>query len=303
MELSAYAEHFEGAHIYLNCDNPNTSNFWKYFHINFSKFKLARLTATYYNADNQSTQFDYFGDNDCDITHYATTTLVGNGDFRSNEGIELLKEADIIITNPPFSLFREYITTLFKYNKKFIVMGNMNAVTTNAIFPLFKDNLLWYGHSIHSGDVKFYVPDDYPLEASTCGVDKDGRKYIRVKGIRWFTNIDYKNRHTPLICSEVYSPIKYVKYDNYDAININKTSEIPLNYCGEMGVPITFLDKYCPEQFEIVGNSSSLAVPIHTSQGKVLSGRFYIDGKRLYDRIVVRYTDEWIKSHDINFKS
>ncbi len=182
----------------------------------------------------------------------TATPLRGNGDFRSDECIKLLKEADIVVTNPPFSLFREYVAQLVEYNKKFLIIGNVNSITYKECFKLIKDNKMWLGASIHSGDREFRVPDDYPLEAAGCRVDSDGHKYIRVKGVRWFTNLDYEERHENLDFYKRYTPEEYPKYDNYDAINIDKTSEIPKDYDGMMGVPITFLDKYNPEQFEII---------------------------------------------------
>lgn len=180
------------------------------------------------------------------------STLRQHGDFRSQECIELLKEADIVVTNPPFSLFREYLAQLMKYEKKFLIIGNVNAISYKEVFPLIKENRLWLGPSITSGDRKFNVPDNYPLNAAGCGIDSDGRKYIRVKGVRWFTNLDHNKRHEEmdLVCR--YSPEDYPHYDNYDAINVDRTADIPYDWDGVMGVPITFLDKYCPEQFEIV---------------------------------------------------
>ena len=179
------------------------------------------------------------------------------GDFRSDMSLALLKEADIVVTNPPFSMFREFVALLMKYKKQFLIIGNVNAITYKGIFPLIHSNELWLGPSISSGNRKFYVPDDYPLESSDCGIDKDGRRFIRVKGVRWFTNIDHAKRHQmlPLNLDCVYEghEDKYPKYDNYDAINVDKTAEIPCDYEGVIGVPITFLDKYCPEQFEILG--------------------------------------------------
>lgn len=181
--------------------------------------------------------------------------LKGNGDFRSDECIELLKQADIVITNPPFSLFREYVAQLMEYNKKFIIIGHQNAITYKEIFKLIKDNKIWLGHSIHSGDREFGVPDDYPLNAASSRIDENGKKYIRVKGVRWYTNLDYKERHEDLILIKTYKGHKseYPKYDNYDAINVDKTKDIPADYKGAMGVPITFMDKYNPDQFEIIG--------------------------------------------------
>lgn len=179
--------------------------------------------------------------------------LKGDGDFRSEECLELLCEADIVVTNPPFSLFREYVSTLIDKNKQFIIIGNVNAIAYKEIFPLLKDDKMWIGASIHSGDRAFYVPDDYPMKASGCGIDEDGRRFIRVKGVRWYTNLDMKLRHDELILVKKYNPEDYPKYENFDAIEVSKTAEIPCDYSGIMGVPITFMDKYCPDQFKIIG--------------------------------------------------
>lgn len=179
--------------------------------------------------------------------------LKGDGDFRSEECLELLYEADIVVTNPPFSLFREYVSTLIDNNKQFIIIGNVNAIAYKEIFPLLKDDKMWIGASIHSGDRAFYVPDDYPMKASGCGIDEDGRRFIRVKGVRWYTNLDMKLRHDELILVKKYNPEEYPKYENYDAIEVSKTADIPCDYDGVMGVPITFMDKYCPDQFRIIG--------------------------------------------------
>lgn len=180
------------------------------------------------------------------------TLLEGDGDFRSVECIELLKQADVVVTNPPFSLFRDYVAQLVEYNKQFLIIGNVNCVSYKEIFSLIKDSKLWLGASIHSGDREFQVPDSYPLNASGFRVDEYGRKFIRVKGVRWFTNLDYEQRHIELTLYKKYSSKEYPTYSNYDAINVDKTVEIPYDYDGCMGVPITFLDKYNPEQFEIV---------------------------------------------------
>ena len=183
--------------------------------------------------------------------------LEGNGDFRSPECVELLKEADIIVTNPPFSLFREYVAQLIEHEKKFIIIGNMNAIHYKEIFPLIKDNKMWIGVSIHSGDRKFNVPDDYPLDAAGCGVDADGRKYIRVKGVRWFTNLDTEKRHEEMLLFKHYEVEKYPTYENFDAIDISAVADIPCDYYGNMGVPDTFMDRYNHDQFEIVGLAES----------------------------------------------
>lgn len=183
--------------------------------------------------------------------------LEGDGDFRSSECLALLDEADIVVTNPPFSLFRDYVAVLMEHQKHFIIIGNVNALTYKEIFPLIMENKLWFGASIHSGDRKFYVPDDYPLNAAGCGIDEDGRRYIRVKGVRWYTNLDLKQRHEEMILVKRYNPEQYPTYDNYDAIEVSKTNDIPCDYAGLMGVPITFMDKYSPDQFEILGTSDN----------------------------------------------
>lgn len=179
--------------------------------------------------------------------------LSGDGDFRSPECLSLLDEADIVVTNPPFSLFREYISTLMEHRKSFIIIGNVNAITYKEFFPLLKENKVWIGASIHSGDRKFYVPDDYPLSAAGCGIDEEGRRFIRVKGVRWYTNLDIKQRHEELILVKKYTSDEYPHFENYDAINVDKTVDIPCDFDGVMGVPITFMDKYSPDQFDIIG--------------------------------------------------
>lgn len=288
LELKHYKKHFKGKTVFCNCDDPYESNFFKYFAMNFNHLGLKKLIATCYHsspvAGEQFSFSDTFttkvekkkhaykieisevidanGDGAVDLTDVeyllrneknALSLLEGDGDFRSDECVELLKEADIVVTNPPFSLFREYVAQLIKHEKKFLIIGNVNAVTYKEIFPLIKDNKIWMGYSIHSGDREFRVPDDYPLAAAGFRVDEMGRKYIRVKGVRWYTNLDYAERHTDLDLYKKYIPEEYPRYDNYDAIEVSATAAIPEDYKGVMGVPITFLDKYNPEQFEIVG--------------------------------------------------
>ena len=227
----------------------------------------------------------------------AMTLLDGDGDFRSPECVELLKEADIVVTNPPFSLFQDYVELLMKYEKKFIIIGNINDISYRQIFPLIMNNKMWLGASIHSGDREFRVPDSYPLRAAGFRVDEQGNKYIRVKGVRWFTNLDYVQRHEEMILFKEYTPDEYPKYVNYDAIEVGKTAEIPCDYYENMGVPITFLDKYNPDQFEIVGNSQFLVrevsedVRAHGDYPQI--GRFYLDRgngtyKKMYERLVIR---------------
>lgn len=210
--------------------------------------------------------YDKTGDGGVDMVDVAElfvsgenqlTELEGDGDFRSAECLALLDESDIVVTNPPFSLFREFVNVLIQREKHFIILGNVNAITYKEFFPLIRDNKVWIGASIHSGDRKFYVPDDYPLNASGCGMDEDGRRFIRVKGVRWYTNLDIRQRHEEMILVKKYAPELYEHFDNYDAINVDVTTDIPCDYAGLMGVPITFLDKYSPDQFEIIGVTQS----------------------------------------------
>ena len=252
-ELMHYKQHFKDKIVFCNCDDPTWSAFWKYFHLNFETLGLKKLISTHYDKTEPTYKMEYEGGDDNNIEVGVKTPLEGNGDFRNQECLDLLDEADIVVTNPPFSLFREYVACLMEHKKKFVIIGNQNAVTYKEIFPLIKENKVWYGASIHSGDRKFNVPDNYPLEAAGCGIDKDGKRFIRVKGVRWFTNLDYPARHENLILWMNYLPEEYPMYDNIDAINVDKTERIPMDYDGIMGVPITFLDKYNPDQFEILG--------------------------------------------------
>lgn len=322
-ECSNYKEHFKGKTIFCNCDDPYESNFFKYFALCFNFLGLKKLIATCYagspiankelslfddeKEENKTTRMphkieiteipDMNQDGAVDLADVQLllgsdknhlTRLNGDGDFRSEEVIELLKQADIVVTNPPFSLFREYVAQLMEYKKKFLIIGNQNAISYKEIFPLLKENKLWLGKSIHSGDREFRVPDYYPLNAAGFRIDENGIKYIRVKGVRWFTNLDYKERHEDLFLYQSYNADEYPKYDNYDAINVDKTSEIPKDYDGIMGVPITFLDKYNPEQFEIIG--------ISEANGRGFSGGIWdgtnphclVNGKRIYARIFIK---------------
>ncbi len=271
-EMRYYTEHFKGKVVFCNCDDPEYSNFWKYFELNFDRLGLKRLIATHYEVSKPSYKLELIGDTDgdgrVDKHDIVRTTLRTNGDFRSPECIEILKQSDIIVTNPPFSLFREYIRQLMEYGKKFIIIGNMNAIHYKEIFPYIKDNKLWIGPSVHSGDRMFNVPDDYPLNAAGCGVGEEGRKYIRVKGIRWFTNIDISQRHEEIILYRNYTPDRYPHYFNYDGIDVNSVSEIPCDYYGNMGVPDNFIDVYNPDQFEIVGLGTEVPkTMLHTVVG------------------------------------
>ncbi len=303
-ELKHYKEHFKGKTIFCNCDDPEYSNFWLYFQLNFYELGLKKLIATHYEVDKPSYKMEIVATDQkgqIGIPDYVKTPLKQNGDFRSPECIEIVKEADIVITNPPFSLFREYLDQLIKYQKKFIIIGNINAITYKEVFPLIMNNEIWLGASIHSGDREFRVADDYPLEAAGWRIDEKGNKYIRVKGVRWYTNLDYIQRHEDLILYKSYNEVEYPKFDNYDAINVDKVVDIPADYFGVMGVPITFLDKYNPSQFEILGitdrqNTSGLRTKKYTiedspkyndlnARGVIKSGETY---KQIYARILIR---------------
>ncbi len=263
-ELKHYKEHFKGKTIYCNCDDPRISNFFHYFSYNFEKFGLKKLITTCYknqerdlfsrNDSEKAIYLEYTGDKNGntipDPAEIGIKHLNGNGDFRSAESIELLKEADIVVTNPPFSLFREYIAQLIEYDKKFLIIGSQNAITYKEIFPLIATNKIWLGNK--NGDMAFRVPDYYEPRATRFWIDDEGKKWRSMGNIAWFTNLDHKKRHEKLILYKKFNPEEYPKYDNYDAINVDKVAEIPCDYDGVMGVPITFLDKYNPEQFEIV---------------------------------------------------
>jgi hypothetical protein len=295
-ELHYYKKHFRGKTVLCNCDDPRVSNFFTYFSYNFEFLGLKKLITTCYknqdmelfseNKCERAIYLEYYGDRNGnsipDAEEIGIKPLNGDGDFRSQECIELLKEADIVVTNPPFSLFREYVAQLIEYKKEFLIIGNVNAVSYKEIFPLIQHNKMWMGASIHSGDRKFGVPETYELKASGCGIDEFGKKYIRVKGVRWFTNLDYKERHNDLILYKSYSPEEYPKFDNYDAINVNKTANIPCDYDGVMGVPITFLDRYNPEQFEILG------IDRYIEDNPRPNRRFTINGNEIYARILIR---------------
>jgi hypothetical protein len=261
-ELRHYKDHFRDKVVYCNCDDPRVSNFFHYFSYNFEHLGLKKLIATCYknqDADLFSTNeselavyLEYTGDKNGnsvpDANEIGVQPLQGDGDFRSAESIELLKHADIVVTNPPFSLFREYVGQLIENDKKFIIVGHQNAITYKDIFKLIKDNKLWLGYGFKGGAGHF-INTQYEDYAS-AGDHKEGM--IRVSGVHWFTNLDINKRHIDLILHKKYIPEEYPKYDNYDAINVDKTKDIPVDYAGNIGVPITFLDKYNPAQFEIV---------------------------------------------------
>lgn len=287
-ELRHYKEHFKDKIIFMNCDDPETSNFWQYFMLNFSVLGLKKIIATHYETDKPSYKLEYslLPDKNGQITFdVIKTPLKQNGDFRSPECIEILKEADIVVTNPPFSLFREYIAQLLEYDKKFLIIGSQNAITYKEIFPLLKDNKVWLGYN--NGDMVFTVPDYYePRE--TRYWEENGIKYRSMGNICWFTNLDIPKRHEELLLYTNYNENDYPKYDNYDAINVDRVAFIPCDYTGVMGVPITFMHNYNPEQFEIIDGIGRYSV-MHNEEtkkaGKYLS---MVDGKAKFFRIVVR---------------
>ena len=259
-ELKYYKDYFKGKVVYCNCDgflNKEKSNFFMYFSLNYEFLGLKGLICTKYNPNGKGKKYEYYGDlngnNYPDEEEVFTSELEGDGDFRSEECIELLKKCDIVCTNPPFSLFRQYVAQLFEYNKDFLIIGNVNAISYKEVFPLIKENKMWLGVSSFNKGMYFGVPDDYTY-ADTYKFDRErnGKKVMRVSSICWFTNLDHKKRHEELVLYKKYNEEEYPKYDNYDAIEVSKVTDIPMDYYGVMGVPITFLDKYCPEQFEIV---------------------------------------------------
>lgn len=318
-ELRHYKEHFCGKVVLCNCDDPRVSNFFKYFSINFEHLGLKRLICTCYknqdidlfsqNKAEKAVYTIYEGDKNgnrvVDMEEIEVHSLNGDGDFRSKESIELLKQADIVCTNPPFSLFRDYMAQLVAYNKKFVIIGNQGAASYKEIFPLIRDNKIWLGY--HSGHTIFDVPEDYSLPEKYKDADKsllrsngyildDNGKLIQrnLGNICWFTNLDIEKRHENIILYKKYSPEEYVMYDNFDAINVDEVQDIPIDYYGMMGVPISFLDKYNPEQFALVGiGSGTLAASIGVT--KNYRGRTDIsyttkDGKHKcpFGRIIIK---------------
>lgn len=304
VELKHYREHFKGKTVLCNCDDPRKSQFFYYFVLKFHDLGLKKLITTCYknqdpdlfseSTSEQAVYLVYKGEDIGTPPDPTTAGLVcpleGDGDFRSKECIAFLEEADIVVTNPPFSLFREYVAQLTKYDKKFIIIGNINAVTYKEIFPLIQRDQVWLGPSIHSGDREFEIPSSYPLEAAGSRTDDEGRRYIRVKGVRWFTNLDFPQRHEELTLYKKYSPEEYPHYDNYDAINVDKVADIPCNYDGVMGVPITYLDKHNPDQFEILDANDFIIRDQAPKKphGLIKDKDGYVKGRIVYARILIR---------------
>jgi len=264
-ELRHYKPHFRGKTVFCNCDDPRRSNFFKYFVLNFEHLGLKRLITTCYKSQNadlfskhdseKAVYLIYDGDKNGngvpDAEEIGIHPLKGDGDFRSPECVELLKQADIIVTNPPFSLFRAFVAQLMKYEKKFLIIGNQNAITMKEIFPLIKNNKIWMGYKC--GDMAFKVPPDTKPRKTRYWQDENGQKWRSMGNACWYTNLDHNKRHEPLILYRRFSAEKYQMYDNYNAIDVGKVTDIPEDYFEPMGLPITFLEKYCPEQFEILG--------------------------------------------------
>jgi len=273
-------ERFAGKVILCNCNDAIHTSFATYFALQFEHLKLKELICTSFAMDEggHGVVYRYKGDkngnNVPDIEEWEQTPMHGNGGFNTPEGLALIDEADIIVTNPPFSLFREFISIMTEHNKKFLIIGNTNAITYKEVFPLIKENKLWLGVSSFNTGMYFLVGDDFVYADSyKFDKEKDGEKVSRVASVCWYTNLDHKKRHEELILYKKYNEEEFPKYDNYDAINVNRYDEIPMNYDGNMGVPITFLDKWCPDQFEIVDRLNS---PI-------------INGKAIYKRLIIRF--------------
>ena len=301
-ELKHYQQYLKGKVVFCNCDDPRVSNFFHYFSYNFESLGLKKLITTCY----KNQDMDLFSQHDSEKAIYleyeddknesrtpdpeeiGIKHLKGDGDFCSEECIELLRQADIVVTNPPFSLFRKYVAQLIEYDKKFVIIGNKNAITYKNIFNLIKENKIWIGNQSMGVDMLFDVPEEFSKEL--VAEKKEGSSYKLINGVVkgrastcWFTNLDHKKRHEDLILHKKYNADEYPKYDNYNAINIDKTKDIPLDYKGAMGVPITFLDKYNPDQFYVVGIDRGLTEEL---TGKV--SRFRIKNKEMYARIIIK---------------
>jgi hypothetical protein len=295
-ELAHYEDQFYDKIVYCNCDDPYESNFFKYFTLNFNKLGLKKLIVTNYHSTPKRVEINEvlepIKDDVIELLRHnknVSTFLHGDGDFRSEECIELLKQADIVVTNPPFSLFREYVAQLMRYEKKFLILGNQNAIICKEVFKYIKENKMWLGASIRSGTLEFRISNDYQLKTSNYRTDNEGNKYVSVNGVRWFTNLDYKTRYQNyLILHKKYIPEKYPRYDNYDAIEVSKTTDIPIDYDGVMGVPITFINKYNPEQFELLGIMNTGEENIGIRYKGTPHGRPLINGVEKYTRILIR---------------
>lgn len=291
-ELKHYKEHFKGKVVFCNCDDPRESNFFRYFALNFEKLGLKKLITTHFERDKPSykleIEHDLNGDGKIDDLDNYMTPLTQNGDFRSDEAIDILKSADIVVTNPPFSLFREYVAQLIEYDKKFVIIGSLNAITYKEIFKFIKDDKLWLGYGFNGGNAYFKTPH---TKEFASGVYDEETGLVKFRNVTWFTNLEIQKRHEELILYKTYNENEYSKYDNYDAIEVSRTKDIPADYAGAMGVPITFLDKYNPEQFQILGMSASagysheiVGIPFHGEK----DARPLINSKNTYARIFIK---------------
>lgn len=300
-ELANYSNNlFKGKTVYCNCDNPRLSNFFRYFFINFKLLGLKRLIGSCYcptktnlfdcGESQHGSYYIYSGESFINnISQIEPIKLSGDGDFRSEECIQFLKESDIVVTNPPFSLFREFVSLLTRYNKEFLIIGNINAITYKEVFTLIQKNQAWLGVNLGRGISGFVVPDDYELYGTEVTIDNNNKRIISPNNCLWLTNLEYNGRKTDISLSKIYRGHEdlYPKFDNYDGINVNRTQDIPTDYCGYMGVPITFLHKYNPEQFEIIRFRKG-------DDGKDLR----VNGKCPYFRIIIR--NKRLKSKTIN---
>lgn len=302
-ELRYYTKHFKNKTVLCNCDDPKVSNFFHYFSHNFEKLKLTKLITTCYkncdanlfsrHAAENGIYLEYEGDKSGnrvpDPDEIGIHKLKGDGDFRSEECVNLLRQADIVVTNPPFSLFREYVGQLIEHDKKFLIIGNQNAISYKEIFGLFKENKMWMGYT---HPIAFMVPDHYEMREVRSWRDEKGRNWRSLGNACWFTNLDIQKRHEELITVKEYDPKEYPNYDNYNAIEVSRYKDIPSDYDGVMGVPVTFLDYYNPEQFEIVGSDYEVRQGVlpelvkRSWTGKIDRG--YVNGKRLFARILIR---------------
>ena len=299
-ELKYYKHHFKDKVVYCNCDDPRVSNFFHYFSYNFEKLGLKKLIATCYksqeadlfsqNNNEQAICLEYLGDKNGDRVpnpeEIGIYELQDDGDFRSKESISLLTQADIVVTNPPFSLFREYVSQLIEYDKKFLIIGGQNALTYKEIFTLMKDNKMWLGYNF--GNMEFKVPDYYEPKETRFWIDENNQKWRSLGNICWFTNLDHSKRHEDIILYKNFKEEEYPKYDFYDAVNVNKVAEIPFDYKGIMGVPITFMDKYNPDQFEILGFMNTGEENEGIRYKGTPHGRPTVNGKEIYFRILLR---------------
>lgn len=289
-EMKYYADRFRNKTVLCNCDDPHDSKFFRYFSMNFNSLGLKNLITISYKNPHCQYYHDYtergmvveYNRNKKNHPKWNIKYLRGDGDFRSEECIEILKQSDVVVTNPPFSLFREYIDQLVQHDKKFLILGHQNAIKYRDIFPLIKNNRIWLGKSIHSGGREFKVSEDYPITTDNNRVDECGNRFVEVAGVRWFTNINVGHHYEDLILTCKYTPEFYPKYDDYDAINVDKTKEIPIDYDGKIGVPITFIDKYDPKKFKILGLDRDIHDNPHIGKG------FSVNGKQTYTRIIIK---------------